>query len=327
MIEIIYYNGQETKDISFEELKNIFPIKSGVLWIDLIAPAPAEIKKLLVDLFKFHPLTIEDCSIFIDHPTLDDYGNYLFGVFHSLNYHEKELRVATWEIDFFIGKNYLITNHLKPLSFLPELKSKFRTKFEQFLKGPDFIVQHLLDTMVATYYPILINLKKKLNETETEIFRLVEQESDTINDIYKIKRNLSVLKRVLHPQMQVLSDIIKFKDKYFSEESITYFNDIVNHLERIRNMVNEYLEMGNDTLDAHLSLSSHKMNKIMKRLTVIMTIFMPLTVLSGVGGMSEWSMITKVTPENWYISYSIFMVGLILFGFATYYILKWKKWV
>ncbi|MFA5779745.1 MAG: magnesium transporter CorA family protein [Elusimicrobiota bacterium] len=325
MIEILYNDGKETREMPIEELKKIHPVASGILWVDLYAPTPEETRKVLLDLFKFHPLTVEDCQVFVDHPKIDDYDTYLFGVFHSLVYHEEDSRVATWEVDFFVGKNFIVTNHLKPVPFIPELKKKFRNNYPHFLKGTDFIVQHILDTMIDSYYPVLSSLRKKLNETEKEVFSLTEH--DTINDIYRIKRNLSLMKRVLLPQIEVLSDILCFKHGYFSENSIAYFNDVINHAEKIRNKIKEYNEMGRDTLDAQLSISSYKMNDVIKRLTAIMTVFMPLTVITGIGGMSEWSMITGTTNTNWIFSYLLFTLGLVLIGIGAYYILKKMKWI
>jgi len=325
MFEILYNDGKATKNMSIGELKNIFPITSGILWIDLFAPTKEELKDILVNLFHFHPLTVEDCSAFIDHPKIDDYETYLFGAFHSLVYHTEELRVATWEVDFFISKDFIVTNHLKPVPYIPEMKNKFKNNEPLFLKGTDFIVQNLLDTMLNSYYPVLASLRKKLNEVEKEV--LTATEHDTINDIYRTKRNLSLMKRVLLPQIEMLTEILQCKNKYFSSDSMVYFNDILNNAEKIRNKINEYNEMGQDTLNAHLSISSYKMNNVIKRLTVIMTIFMPLSVITGIGGMSEWSMMTGAGPTNWFISYITFTLGLTLIGLISYYVFKRIKWL
>jgi len=325
MFEILYNDGELTKSLTLEELKKIFPVTSGILWIDLFAPTQDEIKTILVDLFNFHPLTVEDCGVFIDHPKIDDYNSYLFGAFHSMVYHCEESRVATWEVDFFISKNYLVTNHLKPVTYIPAMINKFKASYPLFMAGPDFIVEHLLDTMINSYYPVLECLKKKLNEVEKEVFSTTEH--DTINDIYRTKRNLSLMKRVLTPQIEMLTDIMKYETKYFSIESIPYINDIINTAEKIRNKIKEYNEMGHDTLDAHLSVSSYKMNNVIKRLTVIMTISMPLSIIAGMGGMSEWSMITGASHNNWFIPYLSFTFALAVVGIASYYIFKRIKWL
>ncbi|MBP7652180.1 magnesium transporter CorA family protein [Candidatus Dependentiae bacterium] len=325
MIDITYYNGDSAKKISCDELKKIYPPAKGFIWIDLNAANKNESDLILEQFFNFHPLTIEDCGIFIDHPKIDEYENYLFIVFHSLFYHEQELRTATWELDFFVGKNFLVTNHLKPIQHLDDIKTKLLNLDENLIKGIDFLVAFILTAKVDSYYPVLSSINKKLNEVENEV--LTSTEHDTINDIYKLKRSLSIIKKVLIPQLSVMNEIMKFENKYFSNESIAYFNDLTNNLQRIRNILADYIEMGNDTLNAHLSISSYKMNKVMKRLTFITTIFMPLTLLSGIGGMSEWSMITGASSDSWLIQYLIFL--LISAGIAgcTYQFFKWKKWI
>lgn len=284
MVEIIYYNGESVKDLSIQELQSIYPITKGILWIDFFAITQSEIKKILVDLFNFHTLTLEDLTVFTDHPKLDFYDNYLFGVFHSIVYHENELRVATWEIDFYIGNNFIITNHLKPIPFLPILKNKFRNKNELMLKGGEFILQNIFLCMVESYQPVLKNIYKKLDEAENEV--LTQTQKDTINDIYKMKRNLSILKRVIIPQIEIFQKIEKIDLKFFSKESRFYFNDIATHLDKINNLIDSYIDLAKSTLDAHLSISSYKMNIVMKTLTVITTIVMPLTLIAGIYGMN-----------------------------------------
>ncbi|HOL47641.1 MAG TPA: magnesium/cobalt transporter CorA [bacterium] len=320
MIEIIYYNGQTAKDLSVQEFENIYPIKEGFVWIDFFAPSSNEIKKILVDLFHFHHLTIEDLLVFTDHPKLDEYDDYLFGIFHSIVYHENEMRVATWEIDFYLGNKFIITNHLKPIIFLPTLKNKFRNKNEIILKGPEFILQNLLLCMVESYFPVLNYIYKKLDETENEVFTVTQR--DTINDIYKMKRNLSIIKRVLIPQMEIFETIDKLNLKYISEESKFYFNDILGHLEKINSMVDNYIDMAKSTLDAHLSISSYKMNQVMKTLTIITTIVMPLTLIAGIYGMNFEHM-----PElKMRYAYFVVLGVMLIIAIVLTTIFKKKKW-
>ena len=325
MIDISYFDGELSKKISFEELKKISPVQKGFYWLDLSDPSESEINSILKNFFNFHPLTIEDCGVFIDHPKIDDYDNYLFIVFHSIFYHEKELRSATWELDFFLGNNYLVTYHLKPIPHLDDIKNKVMKHEPSIVRGLDFLVCEILSVMVDSYYPVLKQISRKLNEVESEV--LTSTEHDTINDIYKLKRSLSILKKTLLPQLSVMNEFMRYEKKYFSEKSSIYFNDLVNNLQRIKNILSDYIEMGNDTLDAHLSISSYKMNKVMKRLTFITTIFLPLTLLSGIGGMSEWSFITGVTKENWVLSYLSFFILSLTIAVGTYQFFKFKKWI
>ncbi|HPN32212.1 MAG TPA: magnesium transporter CorA family protein [bacterium] len=325
MIDITYFDGELSKKISFEELKKIFPVQKGFVWLDLSDPSESEINSILKNFFNFHPLTIEDCGVFIDHPKIDDYEKYLFIVFHSIFYHEKELRAATWELDFFFGNNYLVTYHIKPIPHLDDIKNKAMKCEADIIKGLDFLVCDILSVMVDSYYPVLKQISRKLNEVESEV--LTSTEHDTINDIYKLKRSLSILKKTLLPQLSVMNEFMRYEKKYFSENSSIYFNDLVNNLQRIKNILADYIEMGNDTLDAHLSISSYKMNKVMKRLTFITTIFLPLTLLSGIGGMSEWSFITGVTKENWILSYVSFFLLSFAIAVGTYQFYKIKKWI
>ncbi|HPG31872.1 MAG TPA: magnesium transporter CorA family protein, partial [bacterium] len=320
-----YFDGELSKKISFEELKKIFPVQKGFVWLDLSDPSESEINSILKNFFNFHPLTIEDCGVFIDHPKIDDYEKYLFIVFHSIFYHEKELRAATWELDFFFGNNYLVTYHIKPIPHLDDIKNKAMKCEADIIKGLDFLVCDILSVMVDSYYPVLKQISRKLNEVESEV--LTSTEHDTINDIYKLKRSLSILKKTLLPQLSVMNEFMRYEKKYFSENSSIYFNDLVNNLQRIKNILADYIEMGNDTLDAHLSISSYKMNKVMKRLTFITTIFLPLTLLSGIGGMSEWSFITGVTKENWILSYVSFFLLSFAIAVGTYQFYKIKKWI
>lgn len=322
MIEIHHFDGQAVRAIPLDELRKLHPLRQGFVWVDLAAPTAEESRAVLVDLFHFHPLTVEDCGIFIDHPKIDEFEDYLFMAFHSLFYHEEEMRLAVWELDFFVGRNYLVTNHLKPIPYLPRIKEKFEKCTPNFVKGVDFLVAQILDTMVSAYYPVLTQINRKLDEVEREVMTVTDRH--TITDIYKINRNLSIMRRVLLPQIEVLSEIMRYRERYFSGDSLIYFNDVTNHLQRIKSMVDSFVEMSEAAFNTNLAFSSMRMSVIMKRLTVITIIFMPLTFLSGVGGMSEWSMITG--PDNWWYSYPIFLGGMAAIGYLTWRFLKSKGW-
>ncbi len=322
MIEILWQKSGEIRALSVDELRRVHPVAEGTLWIDLGAPTAGEMKTVLEEIFAFHPVTIEDCRGFVDHPKIDEYGDYLFLVFHTPFYHEEELRLSTWEMDFFIGRNFVVTNHLKPVPFIPEIRERFRSDAAAF-PDPGVLVQRILDSALRSHPGVLARLGRKLDEVEREVFTGVEH--DTINDIYKIKRNLSLMRKVVLPQIEVLSELLKYEKRFFTSASAAYFNDLLNDLQRTRGLTESYVEMANDTFDAHLSLSSHRMNRIMRRLTVITTIFMPLTVVAGVGGMSEYTMMTQGVP--WPVSYAIFVLLLLVMGFITYWILKRLKWV
>jgi len=290
----------------------------------LSTPTDEENNLILKNTFKFHPLTIEDTIIFNNHPKIDEYDDYLFIAFHSLFYHDEDNRIATWEIDFFVAKNFLVTTHLKPIPYVEEVKQELLIKDQLATKGIDFIVARVMGLMIKSYIPVLKKVAKKLDEVEKEV--LSKAEDDTINDIYKIKRNLSLVRKILMPQLEVIEELMKYENSYFSEDSIMYYNEIINDLEQIKNTLNDYIEMSRDTLDAQLSISSYKMNIVMKRLTVIMTIVMPLTFLTGVGGMSEYTMMTG-GEDKWVWSYLGFGFSCIIVGYLTYLYLKKNKWV
>ncbi|MBB5323875.1 magnesium transporter [Anoxybacillus tepidamans] len=272
-------------------------------WVDFHEPTNEE-AKLLSNFFHFHPLAIEDCLEYVQRPKLDFYEQYLFVVLHSIN--QKTLEVE--EVDLFVGHNFIVSFHKQPIKGIDQVWIRLKTD-EDFKIGPLHTMYCILDKLVGEYFPLIYHIEDILNELE---------ENPDIERIFDVRRDLSKLRRTIVPMRDLLYRIIHSDRLQRMKERQIYFHDIYDHLLKLVEMIEENREITSDIRDSYLSLNSNRMNTIMMTLTVITTIFMPLTFIVGIYGMNFDYM-----PElHW--KYGYFTV-LAVMGFIAISMFFWFK--
>ncbi len=330
MYRIFYYNGQRVlSNIKPEELKEAIAQKKGMVWVDLDNPTDDEIQLILARIFGFHPLTIEDCLQFVGHPKIDEYKNYLFGIMHQINYYPNQMRISTWEMKFYLGKFFLVTFHIKPIRPIQNLKARPNKYFHLFKKGPDALLHFIIDEIIDNYFPIFEKLEDKIEEIEDIIFEKSEliPQKEILSEIFSFRKIILTLRKIILPQYAIISDLSKKRTKFISQPYRIYFSDILDNITKIRSMIDVYLDLLKGALDSYLSITSQKMNEIMKTLTVIATIMMPLTFIAGIYGMNF-----KYMPEihsafgQKYGYYVVLTFMALIAGFMIYYFKK-KRWM
>ncbi|MCD9020870.1 magnesium/cobalt transporter CorA [Cohnella silvisoli] len=297
-------------------LHNLMDSNIKWFWVDFDCPTEAEIE-LLDSYFHFHPLAIEDCMHFLQRPKVDHYEDTHFFVVHGL---QPETLKAE-EIDFFIGPRGIVTFHLSPS---PEIEEAWRRLHDPLIrKGKDhnYIAYLIMDKLVDNYFPTLYLIEDQLNELEaqgenkTDIQKLTEQ-------VYDIRSDLLRLRRTVFPMRDLLYRIINSDKVHGINEQKAYFTDIYDHLLKLTEMIESNREMTADLRDSYDSLRSNRMSSIMKTLTVITTIFMPLTFIAGVYGMNFVNM-----PElQWHSGYFVVIGVMSVLGVGMYIWFKRKGW-
>ncbi len=301
---------------------------SGYVWMDLRDPTRQELDAIARPL-GIHPLAVEDCLDEEQIPKIEDYPGHTFILFNRFRYRDKELVVE--EVDFLLGKNFLVTvsgHKGTDGGAFEKVEAMAGVESAAVEKGPDFLLHVILDHTVDSKVAVIEALEDDIEVAEEELLR--DGTEFRLEELVHLRRALLLLRKSLFHEREILVKICRKDSRYVTELAIYHFRDIYDHLTKFF----EISEMNRDILtslmEMHLSLTNNRMarvaartNSSVRRLTLITTVFMPLTLLAGIGGMSEWSMMTG--PQNWRLAYPLFLLGMVAIGGANYYVLRWVE--
>ncbi|MBW2983590.1 magnesium/cobalt transporter CorA [Candidatus Woesearchaeota archaeon] len=328
MITLFVYDKKKKGLVKNANLKNLnkFISKKGYLvWVDFQEPTDADYK-ILENVFGFHPLSIEDCKSVTPIPKIDEFDNYIFLIFHRVVYDKEKEDIAVKEMDFFLGKNYLVSLHEGPSSSISKLKDKINSRPVFMGYGADVIMHGIIDLFTEKYIPIVNYMTGEIERIEDKV--IAKRTARTMQKIVKLKRNVSEFKRSILPQRDIISKLAHRKFKFISERSEMYYMDILDNIVWVHANLESNREMLTSIFDAHLSISSNKMNetsnnmnKIMQRLTIVATIFMPLTFVTGIYGMNFRNM-----PElTWQFGYFGSLGLMLVIGLGMFFYFRKKQ--
>ncbi|BBI31722.1 magnesium/cobalt transporter CorA [Cohnella abietis] len=306
-------NQELLEDVPLQSLMN-----DNIKWFWVDFDCPTETEILLLDsFFNFHPLAIEDCMHFLQRPKVDHYEETHFFVLHSL--HPGTLKAE--EVDFFLGPRGIVTFHLAPSQEVEEVWRKIHDPLVASGKDHNHVAYLILDKLVDNYFPTLYLIEDQLNELEVQEENNADIQVMT-EQVYDIRASLLRIRRTVFPMRDLLYRIINSDKIVAVKGQLVYFTDIYDHLLKLTEMIESNREMTADLRDSYDSLRSNRMNSIMKTLTVMTTIFMPLTFIAGVYGMNFINM-----PElNWHAGYYIVIGIMLCLGLGMYLWFKKKGW-
>jgi magnesium transporter len=257
---------------------------SGVwVWVDLSDPTPDE-SRILTDVFAFHELAIEDALSEIHHPKVESYGTYLYLILHGIDFREAEHCFKTQDVDFFLGEQFLVTVHPGISRTVARMREVCARNERALGEGPAALLHRIIDAMVDHYGPEVDRLNERLDALEEEIFE--RPDARLAKQILDFKADVSSLRRVVLPQRDAVGRLARREFSFISEPLAYRFRDVHDQLVRLVDEAMFFQDRVSSLLDAHLSQVSNQLNGVMKMLTIIATIFMPLTVLTGLWGMN-----------------------------------------
>jgi magnesium transporter len=285
LISVYRHQNGETERVEQVDPAWLDPSTSlGVtFWVDLVAPTADE-RRLLTDVFKFHPLSVEDALSAIHHPKIEPYSGYLYLILHGIDFHAGERGFATRDVDFFLGPNYLVTVHDGHSRSIASWKEICDRHEHALAEGPVGLLHRIVDTMVDNYRPEIDALEEKIDLLEEEA--VLDTGADMIRQILELKRDLASLRRVVLPQRDAVGRLARREFTQISDEMTYRFRDVHDQLIRLSEEAILFQDRISGILEAHLSTISNRLNVVMKVLTVMSTIFLPLTVLTGMWGMN-----------------------------------------
>ena len=313
-------DGKSRDDVLPGELAQILNEESHVLWLDFFKATPEEIK-ILSEVFRFHPLSIEDCTSVIHHPKIDNFEDYIFMVLHAPDLKRTGEKIRTTEIDIFLGKNFVVTYHEQPIRAVSALQEKCQKNIESVLsKGADFVMYLLVDSIMENYMPILDKLDERI---ERCIDSILHQPSSTVLDeIFSLKRGLLYLRRVISPQRDTINRLTREEFHYITSRSRVYFRDVYDRLIRIFDLLETYRDVIIGAQDTYLSSVSQRTNDVIRVLTIVSTIIMPPSLIASIFGMNF-----RFMPElTWKWGYPFSLGLMAASSVIMLYLMKKNKW-
>ncbi|HEY0756048.1 MAG TPA: magnesium/cobalt transporter CorA [Ktedonobacteraceae bacterium] len=258
-----------------------------VFWLDLQQPTEQELATI-ANLFKLHPLAIEDASNEHQRPKVEEYEHFLFLVFHTINLDASKRELLLEELDAFVGANYLITVHNQPIRELDEVEQRWKRSNAQVEKGIGILLYSLLDTIVDHYFPAVDELVDQAEALEDRMFaeaRAVRERQLTL-DLLALKKQFLAFRRIASPERDVLNTLTNRDSPFFTEHITIYFRDVYDHVARLNDTLDLYRDQLSTIMDANLSIVSNDLNKIMRTLTVMSIVLMVDALVVGIYGMN-----------------------------------------
>lgn len=279
---------------TLDQLQGYIADQNCMVWVDLLDPesnphvphaAEPDIEKLLHEVFEFHPLALDDALIETHSPKLDDWGDHLYVVLHDVDFDNVHEIVDTHEIDIFIGKNYLVTYHNEASKAIDRVWTLIERDDRHLRRGVDRVLYALADSVASDYMPCVEALEAALDDLQDSIFKGDMKFSPT-ERIFGLKRSVLNIRRILTPQREVMNRLARDEHSVISNRERVYFRDVYDHFVRMVDLTESLRDITTGALDTYLSITANRTNEVMKTLTMVTVLFMPLAFLTGFFGMN-----------------------------------------
>jgi len=322
MIKSFVFSGGKLmgEDPGLDFVKTMLFDDDAQIWVDLESPSPEEARSTLENIFNFHPLAIEDCIAVSEQPKVDDYEKYIFMVIHALNYNA-EHKVETVELNMFIGRNFLVTHHDRPLPSIRGTIERIKKSATTVAKASDRLTYTILDLLFDHYEPVLDAMGSDIAELEKEV--LTSRSRNILSKIIELKSEVRRFRQFVTPQRDVISRLARGEFKLVRAHLLPYYRDLLDRLKRYSDMTEYHRETLTNVLQVHLNMQQMEVNRIIKILTVLATLSLPIVVITSFYGMNFHHM-----PElHWHHPY-LWIIGLTLGSSGLIYLfLRIKKWL
>ncbi len=309
MIHLLYRpsTGGLMVELALDQLAAALNDPRALIWLDLDGEDPGAYQPLLADTLKFHALAIEDALLDSHSPKLNDWVDYVYVVLHAVDFDVNLLDVDTHEVDFFVGKNYLVTHHVEPVRAIERVRRACLRDERHLLRGPDYLLYEIADGIVSDFLPCVDALDEEIDRVEEEVFD--RPTSGTLSRLFTLKRAVIHLRRILSPQREVMNRLARDDYEPIEETERVYFRGAYDQLVRLYDINESLRDLVSGTLDMYLSVISHRLNEVMKVLTIVTVLGLPLTFFTGFFGMNFFGATYEVPAP---LPAPILLVGALL---------------
>ncbi len=327
MKKIIHFvNNHLSESLDESELSAQLKDQNNLIWVDLCGEELEPARKLLEETFGFHPLAVEDALKEIHVPKIDDWDDYIYLVLCSIIKSEPlQGEIEFEELDIFVGQNYLVTVHDHPMKCVDRLLELSRQDDRFSRRGVEYLLFRLGNEMVADYLPVIEQIDQAIDEMEDQIFH--NPHAAELENIFKIKRVVLELRRMLLPQRETLNQLALDGFQVIGERHRILFRDIDDHFFRLLGLTESMRDLVSSVLDSYLSVINNRMNDIMKTLTIITTLFMPLSFVTGFFGMNFFGPVIPLPVWTGKMVFIVTLTIMILLPVSMFMWMRSRKWM
>lgn len=325
----VYRKGADAVEEGFskEDLPGLLADETNVVWVDLRSETMEEVTEatdVLMNVFKFHHLTIEDCLETRNQPKVEAFDKYLFFIVHGIKPGETNpANFVTKELDGYLGPNYVVTFHVQRFKTTKTVKQQIRNSPFNCQRGAAYLLQHIFDELVDLYMPLVDDYDKAIQELEERVFDMRRLNNAVLGDIMDLRRSVARLKRISSRQLDVLYRMSHGEFPQIPENVLPFFRDVHDHLVRITDLAEGYRDLVNGLFDIHFAVVGNRTNEIMKTLAVVSAIILPLSLIAGIYGMNFENMPELHSANGYFVTLGV--MGLILVGLLLYF---WRRgWI
>jgi magnesium transporter len=288
----VYREGREAVEEGYskEDLPDLLADETNVVWVDLQGETEEhlkEAKEVLIDIFKFHYLTVEDCLETRNQPKVEAFDRYLFFIVHGIRPGETNpANFVTKELDGYLGSNFVVTFHVMRFQSIRTVKQQIRSGSFICKRGAAYLLNRILDELVDLYMPLVDDYDTAINKLEDRVFDMRKNDSSVLGDVMDLRRSVARLKRISARQLDVLHHMSRGDFPQIPNHILPFFRDVHDHLQRISDLAESYKDLVAGLFDIHFAVVGNRTNDVMKTLAVVSAIILPLSLIAGIYGMN-----------------------------------------
>lgn len=328
MLRAIYYkgNGDLITLVNPEDYSSALQDKSGVLWVDFGGEEPEPSERILIHTFGFHPLAVDDALHETHVPKVDDWDQYLYIAMHAISFVQGADDISAIELDIFLGENYIVTHHDLPIPALNRVWD-ISTRETRYVKlGADHVLYVLTDELIVDYMQVVEGLDEEIELIETEV--MARPSPLVVQRIFALKRATLHLRRVLSPMREVLNKLARDNFASIDARDRVYFRDVYDHLVRLHDISESLRDLVGGVLDTYLSVINNRMNEIMKTLTLITTLFMPISFIASFFGMNFFQPVaSRLFPWTSVPAFVLTFILILCTPMGMFLWMRQRKWM
>lgn len=317
----VYRQGSNHVEEGFaaSDLPELLADETNVIWVDIRGESEAnipQIKDILLNVFKFHYLTIEDCLETRNQPKIEAFPDYFYFIVHGVKPDETlPTNFITKELDGYLGKNYVITFHIERFRSIKNVKQQVRSSPFACQRGAAYLLHQILDNIVDYYMPLLDDFDAAINDVEEEVLQMRKGNSRVLGEIMDLRRGVARLRRISTRQLEVLYRMSHGEFPQIPANILPFFRDVHDHLLRISDLAEGYRDLVSGLFEIHFSVIATKTNDVMKTLAVVSAIILPLTLIAGIYGMNFENMPELRSRNGYFITLGVMAIITIVLLF------------
>jgi magnesium transporter len=314
----VYRKGSDHIEEGFEagQLAELLADETNVVWVDFRGETEEELantKDILLNIFKFHYLTVEDCLETRNQPKIEAFPDYFYFIVHGVRPDETSAtNFVTKELDGYLGKNYVVTFHVERFRSIKIVKQQVRSSTFACSRGASYLLHQILDQLVDLYMPLVDDFDTAIDDLEERVLTMKRGTNVILEDIMDLRRSVARMKRISSRQLEVLYRMSHGEFPQIPTTILPYFRDVHDHLLRISDLAENYRDLVGGLFDIHFAVVGNKTNDVMKTLAVLSAIILPLTLIAGIYGMNFDNMPELRSPNGYWITLAVMALITIL---------------